>query len=82
MNVELDGLNECEWLLKMASESDGQIKYYVYGNAAVSVGGRTVEAKDENERLRWLENIRVLEDDGHVMLSNKRTGSLTFELVD
>ena len=82
MNVELDELNECEWLLKVAIESDGQIKYYVHGKAAVSVGGRTVEVKDEKERSRWRENIRILECDGHVKLLNKRVGSLTFGLVD
>ncbi len=80
MCVDLEGLNECEWLLKMASESDGKIKYFVHAKEVV-VGGKKIDVQNENERSRWLENIRVLEADEHIELTDERLGSLTYMLL-
>ena len=81
MDADLEGLNECEWLLETASESNGQIKYFVHGKVAVSVGGKQIKVQDENERSRWHANIKVLEHDGHIVLLEKRLGTLIFELT-
>ena len=82
MNADLEGLNECDWLLKMASESSGQIKYYEHGKVAVLVGNQQVEIHNNEERLAWYANIVDLETDGHIVLLNKRVGVLTFTLTE
>ena len=74
MGVDLDGLNECEWILKTAYESGGQIRYLVH-KEAITVGGQ--QAKGHS----WVENVKVLEVDGHIELTRKGIGILTYTLT-
>lgn len=76
MKVDFEGLNERDWLLQKASQSNGQIKYWIHANV-VSVGDQQVK---DNEGV-WFQIIQNLEADEEIELLYERLGSLTYTLV-